>query len=429
MTALFAGVWGDGTGQQVVHLEAGCDSFKARRDELAKRNLRLVSFDVSERPGDEPLWSGVWQRGTDPSESPPEFYAEKWPRFLTVWQTMNLKKFRLTCMRTYRRDGRRYWAGVWRAGTGPHYIFLDADWEHFKAKYKELAAWGLRPVSLETYVDNNRRLWAGVWREGTDQHFLYVGATWEQFKERQKSLAEKNVRLADLRVFTDNGRQLFAGVWRSGKDRHYLLSQADWEVFSSVHDQLTHRNLRLKVLAQWFPDPWNAVRVHVKVVVRPVISIDTMVERMQAVFATVGLQVIVEGQPEELDLPDLFDVNVGACKEGDLPTWDQARLFAHRDGAGPNDVVAYFVRSTIPPLNGCSWHGGPNPAVIIASEANVWTLAHQLGQVLGLPIVDDNARLMAAKATDRPGGVTRPLPILTDDEAARVHASPYTMDL
>jgi hypothetical protein len=90
--------------------------------------------------------------------------------------------------------------------------------------------------------------------------------------------------------------------------------------------------------------------------------------------------------------------------------------------------VAYFVRSTVPPLNGCSWHWGTAPAVIIASEANVWTLAHQLGHVLGLSDVADSTRLMAAKAPDRQAGATQVLPILTGDEAELIHASPYTMD-
>ena len=119
---------------------------------------------------------------------------------------------------------------------------------------------------------------------------------------------------------------------------------------------------------------------------------------------------VVVGQPEPLNSPDLFDVNVGARKEGDRATSDEARLFAHRNGAGPNDVVVYFVRSTIPPSNGCSWHWGPAPRWSSPATPTFGRSPTKWGTFSGLSDVDDSTRLMDAKATDRPGGVAQPLP-------------------
>ena len=60
------------------------------------------------------------------------------------------------------------------------------------------------------------------------------------------------------------------------------------------------------------------------------------------------------------------------------------RPFANRDGAGGNDVVVYFVRSTVPPFNGCAAHPAGRPGAVVARGASQWTLAHEVGHVLGL---------------------------------------------
>ena len=44
----------------------------------------------------------------------------------------------------------------------------------------------------------------------------------------------------------------------------------------------------------------------------------------------------------------------------------------------------YFVRSTIPGLNGCSTHPDDVFGVAVTRIASVWTLAHEVGHVMGL---------------------------------------------
>ena len=64
-----------------------------------------------------------------------------------------------------------------------------------------------------------------------------------------------------------------------------------------------------------------------------------------------------------------------------------------------NDVVAYFVRSTQPPFNGCGAHPAGRPGAAVASGCSAWTLAHEIGHVLGLSHVNDNNRLMTGNGT------------------------------
>jgi hypothetical protein len=46
-------------------------------------------------------------------------------------------------------------------------------------------------------------------------------------------------------------------------------------------------------------------------------------------------------------------------------TLEQTQLFANRNNVGPNQVVVYFVRSTVPPFNGCAAHPDGTPGAVV----------------------------------------------------------------
>ena len=51
---------------------------------------------------------------------------------------------------TYVTAARRSFAGVFRAGSGGHALWV-APWASFEAKWKELCGQGLRLVSVDSY--------------------------------------------------------------------------------------------------------------------------------------------------------------------------------------------------------------------------------------------------------------------------------------
>lgn len=85
----------------------------------------------------------------------------------------------------------------------------------------------------------------------------------------------------------------------------------------------------------------------------------------------------------------LENVNVGTCTMNQAMTAQQEALFGYggRQGVQPNDVLCYWVdqvESGGSRLAGCASHPASQPACVVAALGSPWTLAHEIGHVLGL---------------------------------------------
>jgi hypothetical protein len=111
-----------------------------------------------------------------------------------------------------------------------------------------------------------------------------------------------------------------------------------------------------------------------------------MLLAMRQVYRAAGIAVHVAHRHEMGSDPPmdvLTDIDIGECKGGDT-TDEQDTLFGYRGDAPSSHVVVYFVRTTNPSKNGCasSPEGRPG-AVVAAPMCSLWTLAHEIGHVLG----------------------------------------------
>lgn len=166
----------------------------------------------------------------------------------------------------------------------------------------------------------------------------------------------------------------------------------------------------------------KTIRLHTKLLTLPAVSIPTMINNVREVFATA--KVDVEWLTEQsLNLPNLISLHVGSCNLGSTPTAEQSQLFAFRDFVGSNDLAIYFVRETDPAFAGCSVHPTTRPGVSIARAAPEWSLAHEVGHVLGLTHVSDSNRLMTDSGT---ANITNSPPDLVQSEIGTILASPLT---
>ena len=167
------------------------------------------------------------------------------------------------------------------------------------------------------------------------------------------------------------------------------------------------------------------VRLHFKVLSNPTsFTTAQMLAGMRQVYNANGFAVQLVST-ENLNLPLLNDLDVGACTMGST-TAEQNQLFGNRNNVGANDIACYFVRSTVPALNGCAAFPAGRPSVAVASVASQWTLGHEVGHVLGLGHVNNNDRMMTGNGT---WNITNPPPDLTAAERATMNASPFTQNI
>jgi len=132
------------------------------------------------------------------------------------------------------------------------------------------------------------------------------------------------------------------------------------------------------------------VRLHFRSVAMPKVPELTMLAKAQEIYAPHNIQFefasglsMGAGSEKLLQL----DASDGTCN------WNQASdeqkmldALGGRQGAGPNDVVVYYVNQIQEKgggkLNGCAGHLPGKAAVVVATSGILTTLAHEVGHVL-----------------------------------------------
>ena len=178
------------------------------------------------------------------------------------------------------------------------------------------------------------------------------------------------------------------------------------------------------------------VRLHVKIVsaTLPAGLIDRSVATMKRLYSTAGFLVdLVSTEDLSADpaVMPFATVNVGGCTGG-KHTSQQASLFANRNGVGSHDVVAYFVTATTPTAsNGCATFPQGFPGCVVTSIASDFTLAHEVGHVMGLPHLAGEVcsttpptALMTGCGT---GGIVTANPTLSAVEINKMLGSPVAL--
>ena len=174
------------------------------------------------------------------------------------------------------------------------------------------------------------------------------------------------------------------------------------------------------------PRPELVLRIHVRILAEPLhFTIEEMVEAARRVYATAGVRVEVASVGVIPVPPFGRAVEVGKCLEGWL-TEQQKWIFRERDGVPAGEVVVYFLLALLPVSVGCAAHPPGMPGVLIGSRATRWTLAHELGHLLGLDHVDDTRRLMFGRGTAR---INRIPPLLVYREIELIRISPLLREV
>jgi hypothetical protein len=187
-------------------------------------------------------YSGVYQAG---SGGHGLWVNADWQHFVAKWQAWSGQGLRLDDIEISQPGGQLRYSGVFRQGSGGYGLWALAGWDSFVAKWQQWSGQGLRLVDLEiTKVGNDLR-YSGVFRQGTGGYGLWVNADWNSFVAKWQQWSGQGLRLIDFTVANVNGQTRYSGVFRKGTGSYGLWALANWSSFVAKWQEWSGQGLRL----------------------------------------------------------------------------------------------------------------------------------------------------------------------------------------
>ncbi len=167
------------------------------------------------------------------------------------------------------------------------------------------------------------------------------------------------------------------------------------------------------------------IRLHLRVLVPPSVGVPTLVSSCEEVFRQANVSIVVKSTIVLNNLSNSDQVTFTAvkvfnnCKSASV-TREQEALFALAPGVDPADIVMVLVHSTDKAVDGCAQHPAGRPGAIVTALCTKWTMAHEIGHLLGLSHVRQSSRLMFGSGTI---GISADPPVLDQSEINQLRAS------
>ena len=176
------------------------DLLNAKADALKASGRRL--FDVETYlDGNQRHFVGVFGSGTGEQVL---VSAKGWNAFTQQWAIYSGQNLRLIDLETYDAGGgERQYLGIFRAGSGGYALWSGTGWTNFTKEWSTLSNQGLRLIDVETFPVGSGRQYVGVFRAGSDGYALFSITGYDKFTQETEALSSVGVRLVDVHVEGD----------------------------------------------------------------------------------------------------------------------------------------------------------------------------------------------------------------------------------
>lgn len=187
-------------------------------------------------------YAGVWRAGTGPYAL---WVNANWTSFRDKWQQWSGQGLRLHDIHVRTSGSSTYYSGVYRPGSGSYGLWANVDWTSFRNKWQQWSGQGLRLVDMNINRSGSQTRYSGVFQQGGGAYGLWVNADWTSFRNKWQQWSGQGLRLVDLDVSRVGNSTRYSGVFLAGSGGHALWANASWASFVSKWSQLSAQGLRL----------------------------------------------------------------------------------------------------------------------------------------------------------------------------------------
>ena len=203
----------------------------------AIRNNDSYSYFIRNIGRAKPTFSALWVSKSDPNSGTGAFFVDQsWESFINRWRDLGTAGQYLNSVRTYVKDGKRFYAGVWRVGRRNGALYRDMSWPGLVNRYRELRD-TQNLINIEIYKVGESYRYIGVWRMKAPNDSGHGGLqqfdNWSGLVDAWRSFGN-SAHLRDIETYVSNGKRKYVAVsLPSGgngalfwyKDRSEFLSQ------------------------------------------------------------------------------------------------------------------------------------------------------------------------------------------------------------
>lgn len=177
----------------------------------------------------------------------------------------------------------------------------------------------------------------------------------------------------------------------------------------------------------------KTMKIHIKILTQPdQFTTKERIRAMNKVYHTARINVKLASSEVLHGVEDLNDLDIGGEGGSDIPpcsgatTDEQDRLSGFRRNVPEGEIVVYICRHMTNANTGCATHPENKPMAVITATSPLYTLAHEIGHLLGLkhPRKKSPERLMNKGGTSSVMA-SDPLPILIESEIKKMRKSAF----
>ncbi|GJL62454.1 MAG: hypothetical protein NPIRA04_11080 [Nitrospirales bacterium] len=187
-------------------------------------------------------YSGVWRAGTGPYGL---WVNASWTSFRNKWQEWSRQGLRLHDIHVHRRGNRTLYSGVFLSGGGRYGLWANVGWSSFQNKWQEWSRQGLRLVDFHIHRSGNQNKYSGVFLPGSGGYGLWANVSWNSFRNKWQEWNRQGLRLVDIHVHRVGSQTRYSGIFLPGTGGHGLWANVSWASFTSKWREWSNQGLRL----------------------------------------------------------------------------------------------------------------------------------------------------------------------------------------